>query len=199
MPLPPVTDCAKVVAEYELSSVPVVNVWHVHQSGGWSLPTLTTLEGYFHSWLTLEVLPDLSQDLILKKITCTDLGVVAGAQYIGTHSDAGGDPTDSAPANVALVLSWRTPYIGRSFRGRSYMPGIPAHTVIDPQHVDPSEASGLQTAGNDLLTLLAGHTIELVVVSYFSAGAPRVTPIATPITRCICNNTIDTQRKRIKQ
>jgi len=199
MPLPPVTDTAKIEIEYELAGVPVVNVLHAHQIGGWNLATLTTLQGYIYSWASLELMPDLSQDLILKQITCTDLAVVGGTFFQASHSAAGGDPTDSAPANVALVLSWRTNQAGRSFRGRSYIPGIPAHTVVSPQKVDPSEASGLQTAGNDLLTLLNGHTIDLVVVSYFSGGAPRVTPIATPIVRCICNEQIDTQRKRLKQ
>lgn len=199
MPLPTVTDTAKIEIEYTLAGVPVVNVLHAKQSGGWNLSTLTALQGYIYSWASLELMPDLSQDLILTQITCTDLAVAGGSFYQATHAFAGGDPTDSAPANVSLVMSWRSNQAGRSFRGRSYIAGIPAHTVVSPQKVDSSEAAGLQTAGNDLLTLLAGHTIDLVVVSYFSGGVQRVTPIATPIVRCVCNDQIDTQRKRLKQ
>jgi len=199
MPLPPVTDVAKIEIEYTLDSVPMVNVLHAHQTGGWSLATLTALQGYIYTWASLELMPDLSAQLILTGITCTDIGVVAGAQFAASHSFPGGDAGDSLPANASLVMSWRTPYVGRSFRGRSYIPGIPAHTQINPQQVDPTEAAGLQTAGTDLLTVLAGHTIDLVVVSYFGSGIQRVTPIATPITRCVCNQQLDTQRKRLKQ
>lgn len=199
MPFVPVTDVAKVEINMQLDAVPVVNVMHVHQASGWNLTTITALSFVFTNWWAGFYSVDLSAQLELIDVTVTDIGVAGGVQVVQPGGSVGGDSGVSLPANAALVLSWRTGHTGRSFRGRTYAPGIPQHTQIDPQHVDPSEATGLQTAGAQLLTDLATASQDLVVVSYFSGGVARVTPIATPITNCLVNNQLDTQRKRLKQ
>jgi hypothetical protein len=199
MSLPPVTDVAKVELIAQLGGHEVVNIFHVHNTGGWDTPTLTDLQTLFATWLVEEYSPPLSNEVSWTDIISTDLGVADGAQVSGALSQDGGYADTSLPANVALVASWRTGYSGRSFRGRTFLFGIPSARQESPQKVTSAFASAIQGVMAALLDRLADASQELVVVSYFHDSAPRVTPIATTITNVLVNTQLDTQRRRLKQ
>ena len=144
-------------------------------------------------------MPPLSNELTWKKIIVTDIESADGVQYSQEGSIVGGFSDSSLPANAALVYSWRTGFSGRSMRGRTYVPGIPQTKQETPQTITEAFRAGQAVVAEALLTRLNAASMPLVVASYVNGGAPRTTPIATPITTVLVNATLDTQRRRIKQ
>lgn len=196
----PLPNGMRVVAEGQVDLLPVVNVFHVTAPGTVTPTDLSAVESVFQAWYGTDMSPLLSTHWTLPTITVTDVSVANGQQVIVSGlSTVGANGGDPLPSNVAWVFSWRTPFTGRSFRGRTYFGGLAASASIDGQHLDPSYGSTGLAAANALMADLNSAGYHLVVASYFNSGAPRVTGVATIVTNAIVNLTFDTQRKRIKQ
>lgn len=69
--------------------------------------------------------PLLSDLAILESITIRDLHVANSAPITSTGTPVGGGGTgDMLPLNTAAVVTLRTAFAGKSFRGRSYITGF---------------------------------------------------------------------------
>lgn len=196
----PVPNGMRVVLNGLMDSLPVVNVFYVVAPGAPSPTDLSAVEAVFQSWVGADLNPWQSDWYLCPEITVTDVSVASGRQFIASGlTSQGAIAGDAAPANAALVISWRTPFTGRSFRGRTYVGGLPASAIVDPQHVAAGVATDGLNAGNALITLLTAAGYTLVVASFRNGGVARTTAVATPVTTVLCNTQIDTQRKRLKQ
>lgn len=102
------------------------------------------------------------------------------------------------PANVTLAVSFRTPFAGRSFRGRSYWIGL-AEGDVSGDFVSPGRGDGIVNACNALKDVVAPAVgAELVVVSKVANGQPRTVGVATPVTSIgLTDFRVDTQRRRL--
>jgi hypothetical protein len=123
----------------------------------------------------------------------------APIQGITTPNLAGTSDTDLAlPVQCAVVMSYRTTFVGRSFRGRNYLPFI----ASDPQTIDTTgaeirlqaaEALALSNQYPVTFPLTDGgggdHNMQLCVYSPTKG-------LATPVTSVIVDTKIDTQRRR---
>lgn len=102
------------------------------------------------------------------------------------------------PMNVTWAVTLRTPFAGRSFRGRTYWVGLAESMAVGDFLTAPTQA-GIQSALDQIRGLVAIGTGDTqVVVSRFFNGAPRVTGVATPITSVSpFDGRVDTQRRRL--
>lgn len=96
------------------------------------------------------------------------------------------------PATCAMIVTNRTSYAGRRYRGRQYIPGLP-ETESNGSTIDAAVVAAVQTYYDDLAAAYglggADPDYQLVVWSHtYSAG--------TPITEFVVRNTIGTQRRR---
>jgi hypothetical protein len=201
MALPPAEGIAQAVFNYRQDGQEVKNVIHFGQTAPISTGTLQQLaedcEGWWRTFLRILQVSTLT----LPSITIRDLGAtpenpifrIVGAPQAGTQAPPG------APNSVTIVLSMRTALAGRSFRGRIYHLGLP-NAQIAVNAVQPTHVTALIAAYAELLNFPVGpgETPWVPgVLSYYSGGALRPTPVFTPAVVFTSDGVIDSQRRRL--
>lgn len=152
-------------------------------------------------WWNASIRPYLSNQLTLREIYLTRLDSATAEAYLfvpPTPLPVGGDTAAAMPGNVSLAVSFRTANRGRSYRGRNFIVGL-VEPAVTGNAVSSDFASGMQTGYGALLTGAIADDWDWVVVSRFTAGAPRATGIATPITSVsVVDPYVDSQRRRLR-
>ena len=197
MPFQAVADTVSVVYEYTYHGIPVANVLHYYDN----LEVLedARIDALANVSMTLfqaALQPYLSSDLTLVRIVATNEDVEAGYQHVELPVTSG-QCTNGAglPGNVAMVLSLRTAYRGRSHRGRIYLPGIPEASVVGNQFLSGFTsyinlwAQALMNPGN--------IGFSLAVASRVHNSLPRVVGFSTPVTSITFDSKVDSQRRRL--
>jgi len=186
MPFVPVPNVALVRVEGVADAQLTINTLHFQVSGGGITPiNLQSLASAVNFWAVGSLAPQLSEDWSYNRTTCIDLTSATGFVAVESNTTPGGVSSEAAPNNVAACVSLRTAQRGRSGRGRNYVPGIP-NSAITLNTLSGAFITNLLTIYNDLVgpgAFLAGW--ELVIVSYFTGGAPRGTPLVIPVQNVI--------------
>lgn len=200
MPFIPVPEVIQAELIYSWDGQVVENVLHYREAAGGTGIEQGELGQALVDWFDTVLQPLVVSTLILNTIRMTDLSdeVAPGSEFgVGLPLPgtlAGGL---SLPNNVAIVMSKRTAFRGRSFRGRIYHPGLGEGQVTNNALV-PATQVALLAAYNDLVFLAgATFTYTLQVVSKYSLGSPRVTGLATPVTQITTDGVVDSQRRRL--
>jgi len=179
------------------NGVPIVNRVYVTKT---SAPTPADLDDAITAALAFfnDLKAVLHPSYVLQNITATDVHVANGTQVVLplTTSNVGTGTGAAMPANAAVVISLRTSFTGRSFRGRFYAGALCGSNMADAQNVITSAASFYAGVFEDFITALNTINMTLVVVSRFAAGVARVTALATEIISVIVDTKIDSQRRR---
>lgn len=140
----------------------------------------------------------VSNDLCVNHIQATDVSQQPAVQSTlpSLTYPCGDAAFDALPNQVAAVVSLRTAFIGRSYRGRLYIPGLVAGSIQDNQ-ISTGQQTGLQDAfaALDAAFDVAGYT--WVVASYQENNVLRSTAVGTPVETLIVNKRVDTQRRRL--
>ena len=187
----------KIEFNAQQNGIPVVNRMYCTTTGAVTLSDLNDVATAAYAfWLDLAV--NLHTSYILSDITVTDVSIANGTQVITPYSTANtGSATGAeAAANAAVVLSLRTARTGRSFRGRTYIGGLPVSAFTTAQTVSTGFAGLLAVAMVDFITALNGIGKTLVVVSNYANKVVRVIALATEIVSIIADNKVDSQRRR---
>lgn len=201
MAWPHLAGMIKVVITYGFDGKPAINVHFVLERTP-STPVddgvLLAAANSFHSALDTYWEPEMGSEWQVDNITATDWSDIDGSQI--TTDEAlpivGTEVSEEIPASVALVVSHRTDYTGRSRRGRTYLPGLTEGNV-GGNGVDAGAVTAAATYMESVDTLLASEDLDMVVYSLWSQGVERVTPLPTLITSRIINSRVDTQRRRL--
>lgn len=178
----------------------IENVIHHDGHAGPYTPTVlaainTTLIGWWGTTLA----PLLSNNVTLRAVRTTDLTTASGAvvETAPGSTTAGGVAEIALPNNVAAVVTHRTAQRGRSFRGRSYIPGLPSGDEDTSTDATLSEIASLVASFVTLASILSTFGTDLGVLSNFSGGAPRTTGLFTKYTSHDANSAFDSQRRRL--
>jgi hypothetical protein len=125
-----------------------------------------------------------------------DLSTANGI-YTSVDVDAqGGDMVDALPSYVTVAISLRTPFSGRSRRGRLYHVGMSDDRVTG-DYVTTAAETAYINAYNQLRSDLIAEDLSWGVLSYIENGAPRVTPLFTAITNILLvDRKVDHQLRR---
>lgn len=194
----PLPNGVRVAMEYTLQGELIVNVYHFTTASPITTVNLTALAAVLADMFITDMAGLYSTDLSLQQVVATDVSEADGIQIVYNTGlpVAGGSANDSAPNNVAVVMSLRTGLTGRSRRGRNYYGGID-ETLIAGNTPSAGFQSNMFTANDNMQ--LAADTLGFtwVVASYRHLGAPRVTALATPITTLIMDARSDSMRKRL--
>lgn len=165
-----------------------------------TVASMTTLGTGIAVWWEDFVLVRQSNQIEFREVYLTDLTTAtAPTVTIGPFTGkVGGVGVDSCPNNAAFCVSFRTAGRGRSARGRNYVAGLPESEVVRSRLVGAFRTQ-LVAAYEEILppdALAPGYT--WVVVSRFTAGAPRVTALVQPITAVSSvDDVVDSQRRRL--
>lgn len=193
-----VPDGVEVVLNGIQNGVPIVNVFHVQDTATLDEARLGVICDAVKAWWDTYLAPLLHTSYTLQSIVATALESTGGPQVTRAYSTGnvgtqGGDPS---AANGAVVLSWRTGLIGRSYRGRSFIGAMASDQLASAQTVDPSVLTAYLSAGTQLIDAIDAIGAKLAVLSRFAAGVLRVTGLLIEIISVIVDNKVDSQRRR---
>ncbi|HMC75206.1 MAG TPA: hypothetical protein VKG87_12960 [Terriglobales bacterium] len=201
MPLPPVPNAAKVTIHGIWDSQQTItDLWFIGPDANPSPAQMTTLGNLVATWLTDWFLGPLCTAYAVQKVRVKDMSQVDGPLIeVFTPDASGGVSSEPVPNNVDPAITFRSSVGGRSGHGRVYIPGTPNSEVT------------LNTVSNTFIGLMTDAFAQFLpagatdptpfvwsVVSYFTAGAPRVTPFSFPIINVgFTDNIVDSQRRRL--
>jgi hypothetical protein len=180
------------------NAIPVVNVYHVKVGHTPTVDDLSDVTDAFAGWWEEKLRLYLNVSLVLQNITTTSLDEEDGIQLIFSDftNPQGAVTSDAAAANAAYVISWRSSRIGRSYRGRTYLGGLNANSLLSAQLVTTGFQDLIVESAQDLLDRLEAISAVLVIVSRIAAGIVRVVAAVTEIVSFVCDQKIDSQRRR---
>jgi hypothetical protein len=176
------------------------NTLYFTRTFGLDPETLDTVAINMLSWWSSNMAPFVGQNTKLTQVIAADLtsftGYVAVANPLAPLP--GGSTEIELPNNVAACVAFRTPFRGRSFRGRNYVPGLTVEFVVTANTMSDDYMAGVAAAYRLLITVPPEETLTWVVVSRYSGGLPRAEGITTPITEVgFADNVFDSQRRRL--
>lgn len=175
------------------------NVLHFEAAGAISQPNMTDLGAFLVNYWDTELKASMPTNLSLTKVRLTDLTLQTGPviEYTTGLPILGTNASPSLPNNCALVLTKRTAFRGRSFRGRVYLPGL-TEAFTTGNTVDPTFVTNRLADFNGLINFTAGtETWTMVVVSRISNGVERSTATLTPVLNFSSDGIVDSQRSRL--
>lgn len=201
MPQPfiPVPNCVRSSMVYLLDGQVIVNTYHFRLNTDPSIIDMGNLNTALHTWYTATLKPLLSPQTVLTQINTINLTTQNGPASVLSINpfEAGTGGANDMPANVTWCASLRTLNRGRNFRGRWYLPGLQANSVVAPSTIVTGFANSVIAALAQLMTPANVAGFAYVVVSRFLNNLPRGTGINTLITAVTGDLTLDSQRRRL--
>lgn len=187
-----------------------VNVFYLSYAG--TTPTQADLDtlatGLRAAWLA-SLAPLIVSSCSLTYTEVLDVSRNPGAIGANNTVAVGVGSAPGFPAQVSMCISKK---VARRYRGghpRLYMPGVPSGHSTDGRTLIAAivtlantNAKAWRTAINALTTASTG-AVALANVSYYYTPTPgggsqlRPTPIVEPISDCVVNARVDTQRRRL--
>lgn len=182
-----------------------VNVFHAQYAGGpISQSDIDSVTAALSSAWNTSLGPLISTSATLQHTTAQDLTSLTGVQSDNATSHAGSAvATQIAPANVALVLSFK---IARRYRGghpRMYLTGQLTTQMQNQNAWLPTYVTTATTNANawitavNAITTTSITTLALCNLSYKSGGAVRPVPVVDLISRAVVHGRVDTMRRRL--
>jgi len=183
----------------QLGDQPCINVFNVDVGHEVTEVDVENATIGVDTWFTAEIIPHVADDYVLVKAVGTDLEHDPTVQHEIVHSPAiaGEISSGGMPANAALVTSLRTMNIGRSYRGRSYLGGLPIDSQVSVDAMDTAYAATIAAAYGVLIDTLHSIGYSLAVLSRVANGVARVAGLLTEVIALVTNTRIDTQRRRV--
>ena len=198
MPFAPLPNGIKITFVFNILGQPVT--FTIYVTAGEPITTvqlnlaLAAAEAWASTWIP--ALCNGSTQLIA--IEALDVSVEDGVQLVQVPAVliAGLVTGDAAPNSLAVVISWRTARVGRSYRGRTYFPGLAEGQMLG-NFINNAYQLNLAAAANGLTAAMSTAGLTHVVASYWSNGLRRSTAVATPVIANIVNLQVDSQRRRM--
>lgn len=205
-----IPDCLECKLHWLIGGVRCSNV--LHGTNSFPAPLDPTLPEQLFSaikaatsttaWLAL-----LSPTVSFTGVSVKDLRTANQSELLSTGGAALGTGTgDPLSAGTALVVTHRTQQSGQGYRGRSYLAGMVASTLTDPNSFSAAANSAALAFLEGVRQVMASNTMPMVVAQRALAagthhdGSPwsaRPADVVPVIALDIANPRVDTQRRRL--
>lgn len=195
----PFTDGARVCIEFAIGQIDVSVCLHFRGQAGVGAPEYQALADQVNtSWQNF-MLPQQVNVLELVQVTVYDLNTSSSPVYQSTNSPppTGTLPGLSVPLNVAMVLSHSTGNRGRSYRGRTYLPGLSEADLGTRDWVGSALTDTLAAWTNFILEVELNTAFDFVIASRVQGGVELTQGIMTPVTNTVAKSEAGTRRKRL--
>jgi len=194
----PFENVARCTINMELAFQQVANVLYFLRTSTIDDTFLLNLGEDIAAWWTGSLRALLSENIVLKNVTCMDMTTSSGSVIVADGADTPGLLAENAISlNTALVVTHRTPKRGRAFRGRTYIVGLGVSQVINEGNAASGAVTGAVTHFEEFLTPASFHGAIPVVASRQEAGVVRTTGVATAIVSYSADSKLDSQRRRL--
>lgn len=213
--LKPVNGVARCVVQGTLSTVPVVNVFHI----GFDSPkpfTQNQIDGLavaVRAGFVARFIPLITALYTCTDVTCTDLSSDTGVVGIQTGSTVGGKSSSTLPANMAACITWKIPRHYRGGHPRTYLPPPTGSDTTNANTWQAAFITSMTTAAEGFRTdvgtaVAAPDTVHLVCVHRYKgytvnpANGKKTpiqldVPLVDIITKGTFDSRIDSQRRRL--
>ena len=193
----PAPDTAKIVAHYDQTGIPAVNIFYVLIPGDFDETLANDLADVFRTDWQAQMMSHLASGLILTDIEIRDASTVDGAVFhIDTSLPITGAVGQEFANNVAATITLQTGFAGRSQRGRIFLPGVPVGAYQKDVFLTAATAN-FQTSADSLLDAFTTGGYSWVVASFVHLGAPRVTAQLLPVISVRANQQVHTMKRRL--
>jgi len=201
MPFPfiPFPNCASVELFGTLAGQAVELTFGVRKGSALDTTDLSAIAAIFDGWYHDHLRTYLTASVSFNSVKVTDLSSDSAPIFevsLDTPHEGGVDLA-VAPSNVSMVVKFTTASRGRSYRGRNYIPGLPASDQESPGEWGATPRSNLADQYQILADALGVGGYDHVVLSRVNGGVRRTTGVATRVTGYTCRAPIGTQRRRV--
>lgn len=138
----------------------------------------------------------LSDDVTLVQNRITDITQQGGTESLYAVGTTGGVSNQAGALNAPVVVSHRTPKRGRSYRGRSYISGLP-ETLMGTVTFDSGVASDWLTAWSTFRDDLITGGFRHCIATKQHNGAVVTPAEVNDVTSYIIDLNLDSQRRRL--
>ncbi len=163
-------------------------------------PTVTDLQNVADAaatWWAASFRNGISSLVTLRQTRATDMTAQGAPVRFHTVNQAGANAGVALPNNVAAVISGRTEKRGRSYRGRTYVGGMPASAQSTPTIIDSSWLSTKLIEFGDLQTAMSALNFDMVIASTRHNGVVTSPAELNEIVEWIADTAFDAQRRRL--
>lgn len=200
MAFQPVPNGAQVEMVYNWGDQVVENVYHLRADSEWSEGMLEDAVNTFYEWFTETLNDTMNTTVTLLRIVAKGLDAAASPEVtFACTADCDGTSTQqTTPNNVTAVVSLKTGFTGRSFRGRKYHIGLDEASYSGNILTDPYRLA-LKLAYDDIIDRLQelDEGIRLCILSRVSGGIERASGVLTVVTSCAVDAFVDSARRRL--
>lgn len=194
-----VTGGAQAAIVGSVGSQEVINTFNFTHAAGWGQAELDALTAAIDGWVNTSWRPLMAQDYHYVRTEARDLrGPVGFASVNTSHAGVGAIASNSAPNNVSLSIKRRSAFIGRSARGRIYLPPPPLTKVASDLLLDATWVNLVVTALNGIESAVGAVDWGEVIVSRTGSGtSPTLAVVYTLVEYVVVNYAIDSMRRRL--
>jgi len=199
MAFQPVAATALVEMIFLLDGQIVENTLYFRRANDYTVADLTALTAAMITWWVTLQQAQLSTAISLTAVKATALHSQTGPQFTNTATlpVAGAVPTDAVPNNSAFCLTLRTALIGRAFRGRNYIAGIP-ESVVTTSRLSSTVATALKNGYGGIPSSIPAGTTWVVVSRTVNGVLQLPTALTNPVTSVdFVDLVMDSQRRRL--
>lgn len=199
MPFIPAVGVCQAELIYAWDTQIVQNVLHFEPDTALTPELMLELGPHLVTWWNTSLKGSSPTNLQLSSIKLTDLTTQTAPSFVYSTglplTGTGGSP--SLPNNCALVITKRTVFRGRSFRGRIFHPGL-YESIVTGNTVDAGAVSSFVSAWSQLRTFTTtGASWNMVVISRQADLVPRETALITEVLSLSSDGVVDSQRRRL--
>ena len=197
MPFVPIPNTAEVAIRCLQDGQNVANVWHVRYQGEPTPTIMTTIAS-----TTITAWQDLVRGTTSSTVTLIEVSVVDQSEF-GGFAALLAPSSNNTGTNASPPCRTRLPSPLKRIQG---VRGAPSEVVYitsgcviirsTPIAFLPTAVTAISAAYNGFIARYTAINCEWVVASLYTANAPRVVGITTPITACSVDPVVDNQRRR---
>ena len=198
MPFVPVPDVIRVAMVFrDTSGNEAVNILHFRDANGApNIARMNLLANAIVTWAGAEWAPLAASSWQLDRIEMRDLSAVSSWYTVVDTSIQGTEQGQALPSQNTIAVSLRSPYVGRSRRGRLYFVGL-SEVAVNGDYLIGTSRDVIIAAYYALKDATSGQDFVWSVVSYVENGVPRAVPLVTAVqTIIITDDVIDSMDKR---
>lgn len=190
----------KAEVKFSLAGELMVNVYHFQSLEPISTFNMTAIASILKTAWANNVQDLQGAGVTLQEIVVTDVSEEDGLQvtFVDGLPAAGEALGDLLPFNVAVVISNKTGFTGRSRRGRTYVGGFTENFVAGSTP-DTDILVNLLAYHIEIADNVLGVEAEMGVASYISDGVPRTEALFTPYSVFTVDGVTDSQRRRLPE
>lgn len=198
-PFIPVSNTAEVRMVFNTPGGEAQNVFNIEKTSDWLAEDLDDLAQGFESSWGANISPKVTNQITLKEVIATDLSSANGPSVASAANITGTASGATLPSNATVVISFRTGLRGRSYRGRLYHVGL-LNAYVQGDTLTPAAVLEIKAMYEDFFgdVLTAIPDTTHVIVSRCQEGAWLANGVTTPVLDYQVENTVDSQRRRLK-